>query len=154
MALIDIKNCKEIYCSYLKVGEYCPEDWFGDEEYAECTHPEAPKHNFLGDNRENGFCDIPDWCPKAICKGGWIPFKYHYITEEERQREEYPEEWVYYIDCTMPDDGDEILVTTTSGYVEEDICYIDDGYSLDSGYDWIEDIIAWMPKPTPYKESK
>lgn len=28
------------------------------------------------------------------------------------------------------------------------------GYELDSGHDWIEDVIAWMPLPEPYRESE
>lgn len=71
--------------------------------------------------------------------------KYHEITEQEREREEYPKEWVHYLDCNLPDDGEEILVYTGK-YVTTDINYIDDGYYLDSGYDWL-DIVAWMPIP-------
>ena len=84
----------------------------------------------------------------------WIPVKWHTITEEEREREEYPKEWVVYLDCVLPEDGEEILITTKSGYVEKDTAYCDDGYGyfLDSGYDWVEDVKAWMPLPKPYEE--
>ena len=85
----------------------------------------------------------------------WIPVKWHNITEEEREQEGYPKEWLTMLDCLMPNDEEEILVTVKSSrgglYVEKDICYVDDGYSLDSGYDWIDDVIAWMPLPNPYK---
>lgn len=85
----------------------------------------------------------------------WIPVKWHEISEEEREREEYPEEWLTMLDCLMPNDAEEILVTIKSSrgvlYVEKDICYVDDGYSLDSGSDWIDDVVAWMPLPQPYK---
>lgn len=84
----------------------------------------------------------------------WIPVKWHNITEEEREREGYPEEWLIYMDCKMPDDGQEILITTKKGYVEKDICYYDDCYSLDSGYDWIDDVIAWRELPEPYNADK
>lgn len=82
----------------------------------------------------------------------WIPVKWHEITEEERTEEGYSDDIVAVFDCEMPDDNQEILVTTTHGYVNQDVCYIDDGYSLDSGWDWIEDIVAWMPMPKPWRE--
>lgn len=85
----------------------------------------------------------------------WIPVIWHTITEEERRREEYPKDWVVHLDCVLPNDGDEILVTILdkngNPYVEKDTCYVDDGWYLDSGYDWIDDVIAWMPLPEPYK---
>ena len=84
-------------------------------------------------------------------KTGWIPIKWHEITEEEREREGYPKDWVVHIDCDMPCDGDEILVQTKNGYIRWDVCYEEGEFSLDSGWDWIEDIVAWMPLPEPYK---
>lgn len=85
----------------------------------------------------------------------WIPVKWHEITEEEREREEYPAEYVTFLDNLMPDDEEEILVTVKNRrgqvWVEKDACMVDDGYHLDSGYDWIDDVIAWMPLPKPYK---
>lgn len=81
----------------------------------------------------------------------WIPIKWHYITDEERKENGYPKDWVYYLDCEMPEDEQEILVTTNHGRVEKDVCYIDDGFSLDSGWDWVDDIVAWMPLPEPWK---
>lgn len=81
----------------------------------------------------------------------WIPIKWHYITDEECKENGYPKDWVYLLDCEMPDDEQEILVTTNHGRVEKDVCYIDDGFSLDSGWDWCDDIVAWMPLPEPYK---
>lgn len=82
----------------------------------------------------------------------WVPIKWHEITEEEREREGYPKDWAVHIDCDMPCDGDEILVQTKNGYIRWDVCYEDGELSLDSGWDWIEDIVAWMPLPEPYKE--
>ena len=79
----------------------------------------------------------------------WIPVKFRPLTDEEQK--EYPD-YCYMADCLMPDDGEEILVSTKYGRVEEDECRFDDGYYLDSGYDWQTDIVAWMPKPEPYKE--
>ena len=83
---------------------------------------------------------------------GWIPIKWHEITDEEREREGYPKDWVVHIDCEMPCDEQEILIQTKKGYIRWDVCYEDDGFSLDSGFDWIENIVAWMPLPEPYRE--
>ena len=82
----------------------------------------------------------------------WISVKYHNITDEEREKEDYPDEWKYYLDSPMPDDREEILITTNTGNVEEDINYIEDGYYLDSAYDWLIDVAAWKPLPKPYDQ--
>lgn len=81
----------------------------------------------------------------------WIPVKWHEITDEEREREGYPEEWSTLLDCIMPNDREEILITDKRGIVSMDVCQMDDGCYLDSGFDWIDDVVAWMPKPKPYK---
>ena len=82
----------------------------------------------------------------------WVPVEYHTITEQERQENNYPADWVYLIDSPMPEENQEILITTKTGYVEKDTCfYDDDSYYTDSCYDWFGDIIAWAPLPEPYK---
>jgi hypothetical protein len=84
-------------------------------------------------------------------ENGWIPVKYHQISEKEREEEFLLKDIQYMLDCKMPDDGQEILVTN-GGTTWQDTSFIDcDGYYLDSGYDWIE-ITAWRPLPEPYKE--
>ena len=82
---------------------------------------------------------------------GWIPVKYHQISEKERAEESISNDIQYMLDCKMPDDGQEILVTNGET-TWQDTSFIDcDGYYLDSNYDWIE-IKAWRPLPEPYKE--
>ena len=78
----------------------------------------------------------------------WIPVKFRPLTDEEQN--EYPD-YCYMADCLMPDDGEEILVCTVYGTVEKDECGFDDGFYLDSGYDWQTEIVAWMPLPKPYE---
>lgn len=90
--------------------------------------------------------------PSTEAAQKWIPIKWHEITEEEREREGYPKDWVVHIDCDMPSDGEEILVQTKKGYIGFDICYEEGEFFLDSGWDWIEDIVAWMPRPKPYRK--
>lgn len=92
-----------------------------------------------------------DMAIDATKQTAWIPIKYHEITEIERKENGYPKDWVYFLDCEMPQDGQEILVQAKNGEIRWDVCYEDDGFSLDSGWDWKDDIIAWMPLPEPYK---
>jgi len=82
----------------------------------------------------------------------WIPVKFRKATEEEkRQYEEYgihdiEECW----DCPLPDDGQEVLVSTAWG-VDKDTFYIDSYYGMGfENYD-SEDVDAWMPLPESYK---
>ena len=84
-------------------------------------------------------------------ENGWIPVKYHQISEKERAEESISKNIQYMLDCKMPDDGQEILVTNGET-TWQDTSFIDcDGYYLDSNYDWI-DITAWQPLLEPYKE--
>lgn len=85
-------------------------------------------------------------------ENGWIPVKYHQISEKERAEECISKDIQYTIDCKMPDDGQEILITNGET-TWQDTSFIDcDGYYyLDGNYDWI-DITAWQPLPEPYKE--
>lgn len=84
----------------------------------------------------------------------WIPVKWHEITDTEREEEGYSKDWVCVFDSEMPYDGQKILVTTKWFGVAQDECYADGEYALDSGWDWIDDVIAWMPLPEPYKEDE
>lgn len=104
-------------------------------------------------NTKDGYLrQAIDMAIKALEQTRWIPIKWHEITDEERVIEEYPNEWLVLFECQMPDDGERILVQIKWGDIELDECYIDDGISLDSGRDWIDDIVAWKPLPEPYKE--
>lgn len=67
--------------------------------------------------------------------GEWIPF-----TVDEGN----------ILDCELPDEGDEILVSSNE-YVWKDIFMCDgDGCFLESGDDLIG--LAWMPLPEPWEE--
>ena len=82
----------------------------------------------------------------------WIPVKYRDMTQEEIERYREFTDATKMFDCKMPDDGQDILVSTKSGIVTTDVCDIDDmyGYGLEDYGDW-EDILAWMPFPEPYR---
>ena len=60
---------------------------------------------------------------------------------------EYEDAFIY---SNLPDDGQEVLVCTSYGHVYIDTFYQDDGcYFKDNGD--MDGIVAWMPKPEPYK---
>ena len=80
---------------------------------------------------------------------GWIPFTRRPMTEEEQK--DYPN-CTFMFDCVLPDDGDEILVSNRRFVWMDTFCSDIDGCYLDSGDDIDEDM-AWMPLPEPYKEA-
>lgn len=94
---------------------------------------------------------LPPVTPKE--KTGWIPVTYRLMTEEEKKYyEEYTDcDLTEIFDCPMPEDGQEILISISGGYVCADVCSLDDKYGvgLESHDSW-EDVIAWMPLPEPY----
>ena len=121
------------------------------EQYkTEMENKSQYKHEFLGSAPDivNTLLDDLEEDEK---ENGWIPVKYHQISEKERAEEFISRDIHYMLDCKMPDDGQEILVTNGET-TWQDTSFIDcDGYYLDSNYDWI-DITAWRPLPEPYKE--
>lgn len=110
-----------------------------------------------GDNPTNTliirmFDEIIDNAPSQ-----WIPITFREADDDEykeflKRYDDIPREECKVYDCRMPDDGQEVLVTTCGGYVCEDIfCADPDAYGFESCSD-PGDAIAWMPKPEPYKK--
>ena len=104
---------------------------------------------------------------KGLCEnrptGEWIPVKTRPMTTEERIKfaEHYGIEYCdtadeKVLDCPLPEDGQEVLVSSRWG-VHTDVADNDiDGegfisYVLEENGDW-EGINAWMPLPEPYKK--
>ena len=85
--------------------------------------------------------------PSAEAVQEWIPFTRRPMTEEEQ--EDYPN-CTFIFDCDLPDDGDEILVSNGRFVWMDTFCTDIDGCYLDGGDDIDEDM-AWMPLPKPYK---
>ena len=90
----------------------------------------------------------------------WHPVKVRELTDEDR--EELTElgyspdqiEEVTYLEGTLPEDGQEILITFKGNngrpVVWNDTAVVDGrDYWLDSGLDW-EDVTAWASMPAPY----
>lgn len=80
-------------------------------------------------------------------ENGWIPFKERETDTDEK--EAYGCDMM--LDCKLPDDGEEIIVTYASGGVGTDV-FARDGYEcyLENS-EIVTQAIAWMPLPEPYK---
>ena len=88
----------------------------------------------------------------------WVPIITRDMDNEEL--EEFAKQTGFSVDeidpwcyaCRLPDDGQEVIISTSSWgvtitefYADEDGCYFD-------GYEDKGDVIAWMPLPDPYKK--
>ena len=85
---------------------------------------------------------------KALAEAEWIPFTRRPMTKEEQ---EYYPNCTFIFDCVLPDDGDEILVSNGRFVWMDTFCKDIDGCYLD-GSDDIDEDMAWMPLPEPYRE--
>lgn len=55
----------------------------------------------------------------------------------------------------LPDEGERILTCTNIGYVYiDEFLYDCDGFYLESGWGIVDDVVAWMPLPKPYREGE
>ena len=85
--------------------------------------------------------------------GGWIPVKTRPMTEEEK---EYYSEYLFegnglIYECPLPDDGQEVLITSKYGNVDKTTFYTDCGNYFEN-YEDYDEVIAWQPLPEPFKE--
>jgi len=81
----------------------------------------------------------------------WIPIKLRPLTYEEKQQ--WPDQEEIF-DCPLPEDGQDVLVTTKYGHVVFDtFCSDDKGFYFEY-YCQADDLIAWMPLPAPYTKPK
>ena len=89
--------------------------------------------------------------------GVWIPIKTRPLTDKEKEEYAdlgYSEDSISFMyDCPLPDDGQEVLVTTRYDEVRTDTFYRDDGCYFETYCDE-DDVKAWMPLPEPYKEGE
>lgn len=119
----------------------------------------------IGEHHVDGvYVDALALAVKALEDGKqreWIPITYRPLTEEERIElaEHYGVEYcdtLETFDCPMPEDGQEILISTSWGVVEDVADNDIDGegficYGLATNGDW-DGVEAWMPKPERYKK--
>lgn len=88
--------------------------------------------------------------------GKWIPLKTRPMDEDERK--EWSEKYGYKLEddeaviytSQLPDDGQDVLITLRNGNIMFDTFEEDDygGYFDECD---IEDVVAWMPVPEPWK---
>lgn len=86
---------------------------------------------------------------------GWIPVKTRPMTEEEK---EYYSEFLFegngiIYECPLPDDGQEVLITSKFGSVDKTTFYTDSCNYFEN-YEDYDEVIAWQPLPQPYKEGE
>jgi hypothetical protein len=126
-----LKSCP--FCGGKAEIKDCGDDIYKIECENDCI---AGNNHFL---RKDINALIKAWNKRV---NSWIPFTEVYDEEEDCMM----------FTCTLPDDGEEIMATDGK-YVWEDI-FIRDGYDcyLDSGFEFITRVTAWMPKPLPFKK--
>ena len=83
----------------------------------------------------------------------WIAIKTRPMTEEEK---EYYSEYLFegnglIYECPLPDDGQEVLITSKYGSVDKTTFYTDCGNYFEN-YEDYDEVIAWRPLPEPFKE--
>ena len=89
----------------------------------------------------------------------WIPITYRTMDEEEKK--EYAdrtghdvEKLNVILNCPLPEDGQDVLITGRFGNVDVDTFFNDcDGCYFECNSD-MYDVIAWMPMPTPYQKEQ
>lgn len=79
----------------------------------------------------------------------WIPIKTRPLTEEEKAEMGTESDYMY--DCPLPDDGEEVEITTHLGDVTMDIFCRESGGCYFENYCDEGEVLAWRHKPEPYK---
>ena len=108
---------------------------------------DANEDSYVGFDDEDN--EAIDYVIKVLESTSWIPIKTRPMTEEEK--EEIGHEYAFMYDCSLPDDGQDVLITDCYGNVEVDTFYRDyEGFYFETNCDDGE-VIAWMPLPSSYK---
>lgn len=92
----------------------------------------------------------------------WIPVKTRKMTAEEIEElsksndlidADDIEQWCYC--CKLPDDKQDVLITTEYGDIRFTTFYADLYYGCYfENYEDRDDVLAWMPLPEPYKKEE
>lgn len=92
--------------------------------------------------------------PSIQPKPKWIPIKTRPLTNKEKEECAdlgFSEDLIDFMyDCPLPEDGEEVLITTRYDEVRTDTFYRDEGCYFETYCDE-DDVKAWMPLPEPYK---
>lgn len=81
---------------------------------------------------------------KALEQTEWIPITYRDADEDEQE-----DGVIYMLTCPLPEEGEEVLVSSGKYIRIDTMCY-DNGWYFDS-YGDISDVDAWIPLPKPYR---
>lgn len=104
---------------------------------------------YLGNEKFTADIEAIGKAIEALKRTSWVPITYREMTEEEKN--EFTVEGTKILNCPLPDDGAEVLITTEFGNVFMDVFHNDIGDCYFEDYD-IEDAKAWMPLPKPYEK--
>lgn len=88
-----------------------------------------------------------DMAIKVLEQTRWIPIIERPLTDEERK--EYGAEIGFMYDCVLPEDSQDVLISTPYG-VRQTTFYKDYGCYFEN-YEDEGDVVAWMPLPESYK---
>lgn len=117
-----------------------------------CLHLWKPIGHELGELVDNsGMYEDREDVSNTNVGNKWIPVEWRELTEEEKKQYRNTDAVEYMLDCKLPEDSEEIIVTDGKR-TWTDINGIDEFYYLESGNDW-KDMKAWMPLPEPYKQN-
>ena len=147
---ITIREYEEMIEPLKREIEQPCEDCRNCKRWDECPCGKEGHKNGTSIGYSIGECK--DYEPSLTPKhSNWIPIKWHEITEEEREREGYPEEWGIIYDCRLPDEGTVTLIQTKWGIDIAPFCEDESG-SYWEQYETPGEVIAWQPLPESYEE--
>ena len=89
---------------------------------------------------------------KGMKKSEWISIKYRHMTPAERAEYKDVPEGSLVLSSRMPDDGDEVLVSLSNGFVEIDTFHDDNGDCYFENNDDMDDVKAWMRLPSAWED--
>ena len=138
--------------AFEKILEFIDEQIKIEESIAKSENEGHPITHQYGANCMNVVKKIVQEIAEEY-NGGWIPVKTRPMTEEEK---EYYSEYLFegnglIYKCPLPEDGQEVLVTSKYGSVDKTTFYTDCGNYFEN-YEDYDEVIAWQPLPEPFKE--
>ena len=90
------------------------------------------------------WLDAMEAAIEALEATEWIPITYRDADEDEQE-----DGVIYMLTCPLPEEGEEVLVSSGKYISLDTMCY-GDGWYFDN-YGDIKDVDAWMPLPKPYR---
>ena len=101
------------------------------------------------------FCEVIRSAIEERPQGEWAQITFRPMDDEEYEEfikhSDCPKEECKVYNCRMPEDGQEVLITTSWGTVCIDIYHIDVDSCFFEDHDDSDDVIAWMPLPKPFE---